>query len=110
MTPAAGVRARSLAARITYNPPEMHFVYMVRCADGTLYTGTARDPHEREQRHNRGRGARYTAGRLPVSLVYSEALETPGDALRRERAVKSLSRLKKEALIRGFVAPRLGPR
>ena len=49
----------------------MHFVYMVRCADGTLYTGYARDPERRTQVHNSGRGAKYTAQRLPVSLVYS---------------------------------------
>jgi predicted GIY-YIG superfamily endonuclease len=77
----------------------MHFVYIVRCADGTLYTGTARDPLVREQRHNSGLGARYTAGRRPVSLVYSEALETVGEALRREHALKRLRRGKKEALI-----------
>ena len=73
---------------------------MVRCADGTLYTGTARDPRKRERTHNNGRGARYTAGRLPVSLVYSEALETLGDALRREHVLKNLSRRQKEALLR----------
>jgi predicted GIY-YIG superfamily endonuclease len=77
----------------------MRFVYMVRCADGTLYTGTAVDPKQRELAHNRGRGARYTSGRRPVSLVYSESFETVGDALRRERAVKRLSRAKKEALL-----------
>lgn len=79
----------------------MHFVYIVRCADGTLYTGSARDPRERERTHNSGRGARYTAGRLPVSLVYEEALDSLGAALRREHQLKRLSRRKKEALIEG---------
>ena len=51
----------------------MHFVYIVRCADGTLYTGYARDPRARERTHNSGRGAKYTAGRRPVRLVYQEA-------------------------------------
>jgi predicted GIY-YIG superfamily endonuclease len=78
----------------------VHFVYIVRCADGTLYTGSARDPRARERVHNSGRGARYTAGRRPVSLVYSERLKTLGAALRREHALKCLSRLKKEALIK----------
>ena len=77
----------------------MHFVYIVRCADGTLYTGYARDPLAREQVHNRGHGARYTAGRRPVTLVYSEAFAGIGDALRREREVKRWPRKKKEALV-----------
>ena len=76
-----------------------HFVYIVRCADGTLYTGYARDPHARERVHNRGRGARYTAGRRPVSLVYSEAFESRGAALSREHQVKRWTRAKKEAVI-----------
>lgn len=77
----------------------MHFVYIVRCADGSLYTGYALDPASREQVHNLGRGARYTAGRRPVRLVYSESFDTIGDALRRERQLKKLSRAKKDALI-----------
>ena len=78
----------------------MHFVYIVRCADGTLYTGYARDPQARVQLHNRGRGARYTAGRRPVSLVYWESFRSIGDALRREREVKRLRRAAKETLAR----------
>jgi putative endonuclease len=77
----------------------VHFVYIVRCADGTLYTGYARDPVAREKAHNGGRGARYTAGRRPVVLVYVEAFEEIGDALRRERQVKGLTRKHKEALV-----------
>ena len=79
----------------------MHFVYVVRCADGSLYTGYARDPHAREVVHNAGKGARYTAGRRPVRLVYSEECESRGEALKREHQVKRLSRAKKEALIAG---------
>ncbi len=82
----------------------MHFVYILRCADGTLYTGYARDPHERENVHNNGRGARYTAGRRPVRLVYSEAFESVGDALRREHQLKRWRRAEKEALIAGDLA------
>ena len=77
----------------------MHFVYIVRCADGTLYTGYARDPAEREKVHNSGRGARYTAGRRPVVLVYSEAFDSIGDALRREHQLKDWKRWQKEALV-----------
>ncbi len=62
----------------------MHFVYIVRCADGTLYTGYAGDPVRREQAHNAGRGARYTSGRRPVRLIYSEECASRGEALKRE--------------------------
>ena len=79
-----------------------HYVYIVRCADRSLYTGYAKDPKARERTHNNGRGARYTAGRRPVRLVYSEVFETVGDALRREHELKRLSKAAKEAL----VAPR----
>jgi predicted GIY-YIG superfamily endonuclease len=82
----------------------VHFVYILRCADGTLYTGYACDPREREKVHNDGRGAQYTAGRRPVRLVYSEACKSVGDALRREHQLKRWSRAKKEALIAGDLA------
>jgi putative endonuclease len=77
----------------------VHFVYIVRCADGTLYTGYARDPKARVRVHNSGRGARYTSGRRPVRLVYAESCESVGDALRREYALKRWSRTRKESLI-----------
>ena len=72
---------------------------MVRCADGTLYTGYALDPTEREKVHNSGRGAKYTAGRRPVRLVYTEKFRSLGKALKREHALKRLSRAEKERLI-----------
>jgi predicted GIY-YIG superfamily endonuclease len=77
----------------------MHFVYIVRCADGTLYTGYARDPEARTRAHNSGRGAKYTSGRRPVHLVYQEAFRSAGKALAREYAVKQLTRAQKDALI-----------
>jgi putative endonuclease len=77
----------------------VHFVYIVRCADGSLYTGYARDPHSRVKVHNAGRGARYTSGRRPVRLIYSERFESVGEALRREHALKRRSRAQKLALI-----------
>jgi putative endonuclease len=82
-----------------YYNPAVHFVYIVRCADGTLYTGYARDPHARVKVHNRGRGARYTAGRRPVCLVYTEAFDSPGAALKREHQLKRWTRKSKEALL-----------
>ena len=81
----------------------MHFVYIVRCADGTLYTGYARNPIERERAHNSGRGAKYTAGRRPVQLVYQEAFRSVGKALAREYVVKQLTRAQKHALVAGMV-------
>jgi putative endonuclease len=77
-----------------------HFVYIVRCRDGSLYTGWARDPQARLYLHNSGRGAKYTRGRGPVRLVYSEACATLADALRREYEVKQWPRAKKQELIR----------
>jgi len=76
-----------------------HFVYIVRCADGSLYTGYAKDVTARVVAHNRARGAKYTASRRPVTLVYSQWFRSVGAALRREYAVKQLSRAEKEALI-----------
>lgn len=77
----------------------MPFVYIVRCADGTLYTGYALDLDQRCAAHNAGRGARYTAGRRPVEIVYAESCDTVGGALKREHAIKRLSRAAKELLI-----------
>ena len=77
----------------------MHYVYIVRCADGTLYTGYARDPVARERAHNSGRGAKYTASRRPVQLVYKEGFRSLGRALKREYAVKQLTRAQKNLLI-----------
>jgi predicted GIY-YIG superfamily endonuclease len=74
-------------------------VYILRCADGTFYTGCAKDPAAREAAHNAGRGAKYTAGRRPVRLVYSEACGSVGAALRRERELKRLTRARKAALV-----------
>lgn len=76
----------------------MPFVYMVRCADGTLYTGWAVDVAARVRAHNAGRGARYTRARRPVTLVFSEAQPDRSAALRRERALKKLPRARKLAL------------
>jgi putative endonuclease len=78
----------------------MHFVYIVRCADGSLYTGYALDPRARMRVHNAGRGARYTSGRRPVRLVYSEPFETLSEALKREYELKQWPRARKQALIR----------
>ena len=75
------------------------FVYLARCADGSLYTGVTTDPARRERAHNRGRGAAYTRSRRPVRLVHLEPARDRGAALRRELAIKGLSRKEKEALM-----------
>ena len=77
------------------------WVYLIRCGDGSLYCGIARDVDRRLQQHTTGQGARYTRGRGPLTVVYREpAGDRPG-ALRRERAIKRLSREDKEILARG---------
>jgi predicted GIY-YIG superfamily endonuclease len=77
----------------------VHHVYILRCADGTLYTGYARDPAARALAHNTGRGAKYTCSRRPVTLVYAERFRTKSAALRRVMAIKRWPRARKEALI-----------
>lgn len=76
----------------------MWYVYIVRCADRTLYTGVAKDLRARVLAHNAGRGAKYTRARRPVRLVYSEEVSDRGAALKREHAIKALSRAAKRAL------------
>ena len=77
-------------------------VYMLRCADGSLYTGIALDAKRRAQVHNSGKGAKYTRSRLPAVLVYREPCGDYSDALRREAAIKRLSRTDKLALVGNF--------
>lgn len=75
-------------------------MYVVRCADRTLYTGIAADVEQRIAQHNEGTGAKYTRSRRPVELVYRETTSSRGDALRRERAIKALSAAEKRSLVR----------
>jgi putative endonuclease len=82
------------------------YVYIVRCADGSLYTGIARDVQRRLNQHNgAGRGgARYTRGRRPVELVYQEGAVGRVQAARREWQIKRLTRREKETLVRDWAA------
>ena len=82
----------------------MPYVYILRCRDGALYVGQADDVLRREQAHNEGRGARFTAARRPVRAVYAEYCATAPDATVRERQLKCWTRAKKEALIAGDAA------
>ena len=75
------------------------FVYILRCADGTLYTGSSTDVDRRCRTHNAGRGAKYTRSRAPVTVVFRERCGEKSAALRREAAIKKLTRAEKLALI-----------
>lgn len=79
---------------------EWWFVYLARCADGSLYTGIARDVAERIAKHDAGKGAKYTRGRGPLALCAVRRCRSKGEALRLEMAVKALSRPEKETLTR----------
>ncbi|WP_337407253.1 GIY-YIG nuclease family protein [Phascolarctobacterium succinatutens] len=80
------------------------FVYMLRCKDGSLYTGWTNDLEHRLAMHSSGRGAKYTRGRGPLVLVYSEELPDKEAALRRECAIKKLRREQKLALLQTWQA------
>ena len=77
----------------------MNFTYIVRCSDGTLYAGWTNHLEKRMKAHNSGSGAKYTRMRRPVELVYYEEFETKEEAMRREYAIKQLSRQEKLKLI-----------
>src|SRR5512139_1975917 len=74
-------------------------VYILRCGDGSLYTGIAKDVGARVKQHNEGRGATYTRTRLPVKLLYQEDALTRSEALVREAQIKAMPRSKKEEII-----------
>jgi putative endonuclease len=74
-------------------------VYILECADGTYYTGYTTDLERRVSVHNKGKGARYTRGRLPVAIVFSEAYATKSEALRREAEIKRMTRREKRELV-----------
>ena len=76
-----------------------HFVYILRCADGSYYVGHTQHLAARERVHNAGRGAKYTAVRRPVQIVFSESATSKEDAVSREKQIKGWTRAKKAALI-----------
>lgn len=86
-----------------------YWVYIARCADRTFYTGTAEDVDRRAEKHNAGLGAKYTRSRLPVTIVYREACADRSAALRREMAVKHLTRCQKEFLVQTGCDFRIAP-
>jgi putative endonuclease len=79
----------------------MPYVYILRCADGTYYTGWTPDVSRRVAVHNAGRGGRYTRARRPVTLVYQEVVTDRASAMKREIAIKGYTREQKERLVQG---------
>ena len=79
--------------------PDTSSVYLLRCADGTLYCGWTTDTEKRLETHNSGHGAKYTRSRLPVELVYLESFPDRREAMRREWEIKQMSRAEKLLLI-----------
>ena len=77
----------------------MNYTYIVKCSDGTYYTGWTNNLEKRIQSHNSGTGAKYTRPRLPVTLVYYETFSTKQEAMRREYAIKQLTKKEKEKLV-----------
>jgi putative endonuclease len=87
----AGLRLREIG---------MYYVYILRCGDGSLYTGFTNDMEKRLAAHEQGKGAKYTRGRLPLTLVYAETQADKRQAQSREVAIKKMKRAQKLALIK----------
>ena len=79
---------------------ELNYTYILECKDGTYYTGWTNNLEKRLKDHNEGRGAKYTKARLPVSLIYYEEFQTKEEAMRREYAIKHMTRSEKDQLIK----------
>jgi putative endonuclease len=98
----SAVRFRVLPNDSPGNGTTGHFVYILTCADATLYTGYTTDPDRRLKEHNSGKASKYTRARLPVRLSFLEKAPSRGAALRREFEIKKLGRPEKMRLCRGF--------
>jgi putative endonuclease len=85
-------------------PARTYTVYLLRCADGSLYAGITNDLQRRLDAHNTGKGAKYTRARLPVALAWQRGRQEPRAARQLERALKSLRRADKERLVAGDLA------
>jgi putative endonuclease len=77
----------------------MYFIYILKCSDNTLYTGSTNDLDKRIEAHNAGKGAKYTRGRGPVIMIYYEKFRSKNKALKREWEIKALNRKQKQALM-----------
>ena len=85
-----------------------NYTYILRCGDGSLYTGWTTDIDKRLEEHRNGKGAKYTRGRGPLTLVHLEIFDTKSEAMKREACIKRLSRAQKEELITAITAPDAG--
>ncbi len=92
-------RVRRARTKVQMTGVNMNYIYIVECRDKSLYTGWTTDLKKRVAVHNAGKGAKYTKSRRPVKLVYSEAFDTKAEAMRREYAIKHMSRPEKLKLI-----------
>jgi putative endonuclease len=103
---AAFAYRRLLAVSLHNREPLMkekqNITYILRCSDGTLYTGWTNHLDKRVKDHNAGRGARYTRGRGPVELAYQEKYDTKQEAMQREAQIKKMTRKEKEKLIEAY--------
>ena len=81
-----------------------YYVYMLLCSDQTFYTGTSNNVEKRVKTHNAGKGAKYTKVRRPVQLMYTEELANKSAALKREIAIKKLTRQQKEQLLNDYIS------
>ena len=79
---------------------KLNYTYILKCKDGTYYTGWTNNLEKRLKDHNEGRGAKYTKARLPVSLIYYEEFQAKEEAMRREYAIKRMTRCEKENLMK----------
>ena len=95
-------KENSCLAEMELPVPGQCCIYMLRCRDGSLYTGWTNNLKKRLQSHSRGAGSKYTSSRLPVTLVYWEACRDKIQAMQREYAVKQLTHAEKEDLVRVF--------
>jgi len=77
-----------------------YFFYFARCNDGSLYAGSCKNVKDRENKHNKGQGAKYTKQRLPVEIIYYENFDTLTEARKREAQIKRWTKIKKENLIK----------
>jgi putative endonuclease len=111
----------SLAGRKTGKSPDppvlaergkkyMHYVYILKCSDGSYYTGYTTDLSRRLKKHNEGRASRYTRGRLLVEYLYWEVASSKSEALKRELEIKKLKRPAKEMLIKNNCKPTINER
>ena len=91
--------ARKKAEKPSGNAAARNYTYILKCGDGSLYTGWTNDIAARLEQHRRGKGAKYTKSRLPVKLVYSETFATKEEAMSREYAIKHMKRKEKLQLI-----------